>query len=126
MKRVLLILGVLIGGCYVEPAPPPVQYVPPPPPVVAPPPPVYVEPPPPAVEVQPPPPADTEPPPVPMEALSPDEVAAITRCISGWLPMGDPNQAVPESRCIPAAREIAPTWGERERARLDIRRASED
>src|SRR5689334_13924528 len=42
MKR-LLIIGGLIAGCYVEPAPPPVQYVPPPQPVVAPPPaqPVY-------------------------------------------------------------------------------------
>src|SRR5262249_24129144 len=40
--------GSLLVGCYVEPAPPPVQYVPPPQPVVAPPPeqPVYVEPPP--------------------------------------------------------------------------------
>jgi len=78
------------------------------------------------VGVQPPAPADTEPPSVPVSTLSSDEVAAITRCISGWLPMGDPGQAVPESRCIPAAREIAPTWGEREKARLAIRRAAQD
>ncbi len=77
------------------------------------------------VGVQPPPPAGTDPPSVAASALSPDEVAAITRCIMGWLPMV-PNQAVPESRCIPAAREIAPTWGEREKARLAIRRAAED
>ncbi len=78
------------------------------------------------VGVQPPPPAGTEPPSVAASALSPDEVAAITRCILGWLPMGAPDQAVPDSRCIPAAREIAPAWGEREKARLAIRRAAED
>lgn len=55
-------------------------------------------------------------------ALSPDEVAAISRCITGWLPMGDPSAAMPNSRCIPGAREIAPAWGEREKARLAIRR----
>jgi hypothetical protein len=71
------------------------------------------------------PPADTDPAPVSASALSPDEVAAITRCIMGWLPMGDPRAATPNSRCIPAAREIAPSWGERERARLAIRRAGE-
>jgi hypothetical protein len=65
----------------------------------------------------------TEPPPVPASALSPDEVAAITRCIMGWLPLGDPRSAAPETRCIPGAREIAPMWGEREKARLAIRRA---
>jgi hypothetical protein len=70
-------------------------------------------------------PGDTTPAPVAASALSPDEVAAVTRCIMGWLPMGDPRAAVPESRCIPAAREIAPTWGEREKARLAMRRAAE-
>lgn len=68
---------------------------------------------------------DTEPPAIAGSSLSPDEVAAITRCVTGWLPMGDPRAATPNSRCIPAAREIAPTWGEREKARLSIRRASE-
>lgn len=71
------------------------------------------------------PPGDTEPAPVAVSALSSDEVAAITRCITGWLPMGDPRAATPNSRCIPAAREIAPTWGEREKARLAVRRAGE-
>lgn len=71
------------------------------------------------------PPAGTEPGPLAASALSSDEVAAITRCIMGWLPMGDPRAATPNSRCIPAAREIAPSWGERERARLAIRRAGE-
>jgi hypothetical protein len=73
-----------------------------------------------------PPPAGIEPAAVLVSALSPDEVAAITRCIMGWLPMGDPAGSPPESRCIPAAREIAPTWGEREKARLAIRRAAAD
>lgn len=68
---------------------------------------------------------DTAPDPVAASALSPDEVAAITRCILAWLPMGDPRSATPNSRCIPAAREIAPTWGEREKARLALRRAAE-
>lgn len=68
---------------------------------------------------------DTAPHPVAASALSAGEVAAITRCILAWLPMGDPRAATPNSRCIPAAREIAPTWGERETARLAIRRAGE-
>lgn len=67
----------------------------------------------------------TEPPSVPTASISSDEVAAITRCVMGWLPMGDPRSVAPEMRAIPGAREIAPTWGEREKARLAIRRASE-
>ncbi|MGA9838146.1 MAG: hypothetical protein WBQ26_12580 [Gemmatimonadaceae bacterium] len=67
--------------------------------------------------------SDTDPGSVRASVLSPEEVAALTRCITGWLPMGDPRAATPNSRCIPAAREIAPTWGEREKARLAIRRA---
>ena len=55
-------------------------------------------------------------------SMSPDEAAATMRCVMGWLPMGVPNQASPESRCITAAREITPTWGEREKARLAIKR----
>jgi len=70
-------------------------------------------------------PGGVAPPPVAASTLASDEVAAVTRCVLGWLPMGDPRSAVPESRCIPAAREIAPTWGEREKARLAIRRAAE-
>ncbi|HET7632901.1 MAG TPA: hypothetical protein VFK16_11390 [Gemmatimonadaceae bacterium] len=68
---------------------------------------------------------DTTPAPVSTSALDPNDVAAVTRCIVAWLPMGDPKAATPDSRCIPAAREIAPTWGERERARLALRRAAE-
>lgn len=66
----------------------------------------------------------TEPAPVRASTLSPDEVAAVTRCITGWLPMGDPRTVTPEMRCIPGAREIMPTWGEREKARLAMRRAA--
>ena len=69
--------------------------------------------------------ADTAPAPVAAATLDSADVAAISRCILGWLPMGDPRAATPNSRCIPGAREIAPTWGERERARLAIRRAGE-
>ena len=56
--------------------------------------------------------------------LAPDEIAAITRCIMAWLPMGTPSDASPQSRCIPAAKELAPSWGEREKARSSLKRAS--
>lgn len=55
-------------------------------------------------------------------AYSPDEVAALMRCVMGWQPMGVPTAATPDSRCVPAAREMAPSWGEREKARLALRR----
>jgi hypothetical protein len=71
-----------------------------------------------------PPKSDTAPMAVNASALSPEEVVAITRCITGWLPMGPPAATSPESRCIPAARELLPTWGERERARAALRRAA--
>ena len=56
--------------------------------------------------------------------LEADEVAAITRCIMGWLPMGAPNAASPQSRCVSAAKELAPSWGEREKARTSLKRAA--
>jgi hypothetical protein len=56
--------------------------------------------------------------------LEADEVAAITRCIMGWLPMGVPNVASPQSRCVPAAKELSPSWGEREKARASLKRAA--
>ena len=56
--------------------------------------------------------------------LNPDEVAAITRCIMAWLPMGDPKAAAPDSRCVPAGRELLPSWGDREKAHAALRRAS--
>jgi hypothetical protein len=56
--------------------------------------------------------------------LEADEIAAITRCIMGWLPMGAPNAASPQSRCVPAAKELSPSWGEREKARTSVKRAT--
>jgi hypothetical protein len=56
--------------------------------------------------------------------LEPDEIAAITRCIMGWLPMGVPNVASPQSRCVPAAKELSPSWGEREKARTALKRSA--
>ena len=54
--------------------------------------------------------------------LTSDEATAIMRCIMGWLPMGAPNAAAPDSRCVAAARELFPTWGERELARQAVKR----
>ena len=68
--------------------------------------------------------APTPPPASAGAALSPDEVVAATRCVLAWLPMGAPNAANPQSRCVPAAREMTPTWGEREKARLALKRAA--
>jgi len=56
------------------------------------------------------------------EVLGGDEIAAITRCIMAWLPMGAPTTASPQSRCIAAAKELAPSWGEREKARTAAKR----
>lgn len=55
-------------------------------------------------------------------SLAADEVAAATRCVMAWLPMGPPTSASPQSRCVSAAKEMAPTWGEREKARLALKR----
>ena len=57
-------------------------------------------------------------------ALGGEDLAAIMRCIMAWLPMGDPNAANPQSRCIAAAKELAPSWGEREKARSAAKRLS--
>ena len=57
-------------------------------------------------------------------SLSADEIAAAMRCVMAWMPMGVPTSASPQSRCVPAAKEMAPTWGEREKARLALRRNS--
>ena len=54
--------------------------------------------------------------------LTTDEATAIMRCVMGWLPMGAPNAATPESRCVAAARELFPTWGDRELARQAVKR----
>lgn len=55
-------------------------------------------------------------------ALTTDEATALMRCVMAWLPMGAPNAASPESRCVAAARELFPAWGDRERARAAIKR----
>ncbi len=57
-----------------------------------------------------------------MVPLEEAEATAIMRCIMAWLPMGAPNVAAPETRCVAASRELFPTWGERERARQAIKR----
>ena len=56
--------------------------------------------------------------------LTPDEIVCATRCVIGWMPMGPPSAASQESRCVSAAREMTPTWGEREKARLALKRVS--
>jgi hypothetical protein len=56
------------------------------------------------------------------ESLSGDETAAITRCIMAWGPMGNPSEAAPDSRCAPGAKELVPSWGDREKAREAVRR----
>ncbi|MDB4876770.1 MAG: hypothetical protein JWM41_3216 [Gemmatimonadetes bacterium] len=56
--------------------------------------------------------------------LAPDEIVAAQRCVMAWLPMGVPSDASPQARCIAAAREMAPSWGEREKARLALKRAA--
>jgi hypothetical protein len=56
------------------------------------------------------------------ESLSPEEAAAITRCIMAWGPMGSPAEASPDSRCAPGAKELVPSWGDREKAREALRR----
>src|SRR4051812_14725442 len=70
----------------------------------------------------------TGPAPTPSKAiatLTAEEVVAATRCVMAWLPMGASNAAAPGSKCIAAAREVAPSWGERERARLALKRAAD-
>jgi hypothetical protein len=48
---------------------------------------------------------------------SSEEGEAVMKCVTAWLPMGPAASAPPDSRCIAPAREMVPTWGERERAR---------
>ena len=60
----------------------------------------------------------------PSTALTREEIEAATRCVTAWLASGGASSASPGSRCIPAARELAPTWAERERARLALKRSA--
>jgi hypothetical protein len=55
---------------------------------------------------------------------SKDEGEAVMKCINAWLPMGPPRDAAPDSKCISAARELTPTWAQRERAREAVRRTA--
>ncbi len=55
-------------------------------------------------------------------ALSAEDLAAVTRCIMAWGPMGNPAEAAPDSRCVPGAKELVPSWGDREKAREAVRR----
>ena len=57
-------------------------------------------------------------------SLTADEAAAITKCVMAWLPMGAPTTAAPDSRCVPAGKELAPSWQSRELAREAIRRVA--
>lgn len=59
----------------------------------------------------------------PRAALSEEEIGALTRCVMAWLPMGGaPNAATPDMKCVSGAREMSPTWGDRETARMALRR----
>ena len=55
-------------------------------------------------------------------SLTAEETAAITRCVMSWGPMGNPAEATPDSKCVPGAKELAPSWGDREKAREAVRR----
>ncbi len=57
-------------------------------------------------------------------ALTAEEAGAVSRCVTGWLSMGAPSNATPESKCVAAGKELVPTWRERELARVAIRRIS--
>jgi hypothetical protein len=59
-----------------------------------------------------------------VSSISADELSAAMRCVMGWQPMGPPNMASAESRCVAGAKEILPTWGEREKARQALKRAA--
>ena len=55
-------------------------------------------------------------------SLTAEEASAVTRCIMAWGPMGNPAEATPDSRCVPGAKELVPSWGDREKAREALRR----
>ena len=53
-------------------------------------------------------------------ALQQKELDVLRKCVMAWVPMGPPNTAPPESRCVAGGREMIPTWGEREAARNSL------
>lgn len=54
-----------------------------------------------------------------------EEGEAVMKCVTAWLPMGNPKEATPDSKCIAAMRELTPTWGQREKARDAIKRITQ-
>ncbi len=54
-----------------------------------------------------------------------EEGEAVVRCVMAWLPVGPPQTADPAGRCIPAMRDLLPTWGQRESAREAVKRISQ-
>jgi hypothetical protein len=55
---------------------------------------------------------------------SKEEGEAVLKCITAWLPMGPPNSADPNSKCIAAMRDLTPTWGQRQMANEAVKRLS--
>ena len=53
---------------------------------------------------------------------SKEEGEAVMRCITAWLPMGDPRTAAPDSKCVAGGRDLVPAWGQRELARTAVRK----
>lgn len=53
---------------------------------------------------------------------SKEEGEAVQKCITAWLPVGGPRDTAPDSKCIPAASMLLPTWGQREKAREALKR----
>jgi hypothetical protein len=51
-----------------------------------------------------------------------EEGEAVMKCVTGWLPMGSPASAPPDSKCIASGREMVPTWSEREVARAALKK----
>jgi len=56
------------------------------------------------------------------QSLSAEEASAVTRCVMAGGRMGNPSEAAPDSRCVPGAKELVPSWGDREKAREAVRR----
>ena len=53
---------------------------------------------------------------------SPDEGEAVLKCVNSWFPVGSPRDAAPDSKCVPAGRELVPTWAQREKAREALKK----
>ena len=53
-----------------------------------------------------------------------EESDAVLRCINAWLPISGPSTSTPDTKCIPAGKVLAPSWGERSKALDAVRRIS--